>query len=113
MVPPEAPDLTRGIELFNAGEYFESHEVLEAVWGPSRGEERLFLQALIHFAVGLYHRQQDNPIGTELQLRKALRKLGGYLPVYRGIDTARLYREGQTALTDCDSKIRIHRIREG
>ena len=109
MVPAEAPGVTRGIELFNAGEYFESHEVLEEVWGPSRGEERLFLQAIIHFAVGLYHRRQGNPIGTELQLRKALSKLAGYLPVYRGIDTARLYREGQTALTDCDAEIRINR----
>ena len=38
------------------------------------------------------------PVGAELQLRKGLRKLAGYLPVFEGVDTARLYREGQAAL---------------
>ena len=88
----------RGIELFNAGEFYECHEVLEDVWRLSRGAERFFLQALIHFAVGFYHHRQGNPVGAELQLRKGLRKLAGYLPVFEGVDTARLYREGQAAL---------------
>jgi predicted metal-dependent hydrolase len=88
----------RGIELFNAGEFYECHEVLEDVWRPSHGEERYFLQALIHFAVGFYHHQQGNRIGAELQLGKALRKLAGYLPAFQGVNTALLYREGQAAL---------------
>jgi len=88
----------RGIELFNAGEFYECHEVLEDVWRPSRGAERFFLQALIHFAVGFYHHQQGNRIGAELQLRKGLSKLAGYLPAFQGVNTARLYREGQAAL---------------
>jgi len=73
----------RGIELFNAGEFYECHEVLEDAWRPSGGAERYFLQALIHFAVGFYHHRQGNPVGAELQLRKGLRKLAGYLPVFR------------------------------
>ena len=88
----------RGIELFNAREFYECHEVLEDEWRPSRGEERFFLQALIHFAVGFYHHQQANREGAELQLRKALRKLAGYLPVYGGVNTSQLYREGQAAM---------------
>jgi predicted metal-dependent hydrolase len=96
MVPETAR--RRGIELFNAREFYECHEVLEDVWRPSQGEERFFLQALIHFAVGFYHHQQGNRIGAELQLRKALRKLAGYLPEFQGVNTAQLYREGQEAL---------------
>jgi hypothetical protein len=96
MVPETAR--RRGIELFNARNFYECHEVLEDVWRPSRGEERFFLQALIHFAVGFYHHERGNPRGAEQQLRKALRKLAGYLPTFQGIDTARLYREGQEAL---------------
>src|SRR5438093_1596623 len=88
----------RGIDLFNAGEFYECHEVLEDVWRPSRGAQRFFLQALIHFAVGFYHHQQGNPAGAELQLRKGLRKLAGYLPAFEGVDTARLYRDGQMTL---------------
>jgi predicted metal-dependent hydrolase len=88
----------RGVELFNAREFYECHEVLEDVWRPLKGEERFFLQALIHFAVGFYHHQQGNQVGAEKQLGKALRKLAGYLPEFGGIDTARLYREGHAAL---------------
>ena len=97
MVPEEAPlthEFERGVELFNAQEFYECHEVLEDVWRPSEGAVRIFLQALIHFAVGFYHHQQGNRTGAELQLGKALRKLAGFLPAYQGIDTAELYREG-------------------
>jgi uncharacterized protein len=103
MVPDKAwpavnSEFRRGVELFNAGEFYECHEVLEDLWRPSEGGGRFFLQSLIHFAVGFYHHQQGNRTGAELQLRKALAKLAGYLPVYRDIDTARLYRQGQAAL---------------
>jgi len=80
----------RGLDLFNRGEFFECHEVLEAIWTPARGPERLFLQALIHFAVGFYHHQRDNRLGAERQLRKGLRKLAGYLPEFAGVDTLTL-----------------------
>ena|SRR5438128_767935 len=88
----------RGIELFNQQEFFESHEVLEDVWRPARGAERFFLQALIHFAVAFHHNEQGNPIGAELQLRKGLRKLAGYLPECEGVRTGPLYRDGQACL---------------
>jgi predicted metal-dependent hydrolase len=90
-------ELERGIELFNHEEFFECHEVLEAIWTPERGVRRLFLQALIHFAVAFYHDQRKNPVGASRQLRKGLRKLSGYLPECEGIDTARLYRDGVAA----------------
>jgi predicted metal-dependent hydrolase len=88
----------RGIELFNAGEFFESHEVLEEVWTPERGPRRLFLQSLIHVAVGAYHESRGNPVGACRQLRKALRKMQAYLPEYEGVDTARLYRDARKLL---------------
>jgi uncharacterized protein len=90
--------LAHGIRLFNHREFFECHEVLEAAWTPERGPRRLFLQALIHFAVAFYHDQRRNPAGSSRQLRKALRKLHAYLPAYEGIDTAELYRDGLVAL---------------
>ena len=81
----------RGIRLFNEGEFFRCHEVLEEAWTVERGPRRLFLQAIIHVAVGLYHSQRSNPLGAGRQLGKALRKLAPYLPSYECIDTARLY----------------------
>ena len=87
----------RGIYLFDAREYFESHEALEAEWIAERGPRRMFLQALIHFAVAAHHQSTGNLIGARLQMDKALRKLAGYLPRYEGIETGRLYLEGQSA----------------
>ena len=90
--------LDRGIQLFNGRQYFECHEAWEEVWTPERGPRRLFLQSLIHFAVGLYHSERGNSVGAARQLRKGLRKLGGYLPSCEGIDTARLHVEGLIVL---------------
>ncbi len=96
------PRFVRGLELLDRGEYFQAHEVLEAVWCETRGVERLFLQALIHFAVGYYHAGQGNADGARRQLSKAVRKLAGYLPGFRGIDTAELYAAGRRSLEALD-----------
>ena len=95
--------LKTGIRLFNNLQFFECHEVLEEVWGPERGPRRLFLQALIHFAVGFYHRERHNPAGAIRQLRKGLRKLALYLPSCEGIDTERLYREAGEVLKQIEA----------
>jgi predicted metal-dependent hydrolase len=97
------PLLRRGIQLFNDGEFFKCHEVLEEAWTPARGPRRLFLQALIHVAVGWYHCQRGNRAGASRQLRKALRKLGAYLPEYEGVDTARLAGEAQALLDQVEA----------
>jgi predicted metal-dependent hydrolase len=108
------PLVRRGIELFNKGEFFACHEVLEEAWTPERGPRRLFLQSVIHVAVGFYHCQRGNPVGARRQLGKALRKLAPYLPACESIDTARLYADAQAvaALVDAGSEVlefpRIH-----
>ena len=97
--------LQNGIDLFNNCEFFACHEVLEAAWTPERGPRRVFLQSLIHLAVGCYHCQRGNNVGAGRQLHKGLRKLAGYLPSCEGIDTARLYREGLVALEHLDAGV--------
>ncbi len=88
----------RGIDLFNAEEFFECHEVLEEVWTDSQQPDRWFLQALIHFAVGFYHHSRNNRNGTTRQLRKGLRKLQAYLPEWDGVRTDEIEREVRTRL---------------
>lgn len=92
------PRYRTGIDLFNKGEYFEAHEVLEEIWTSCRGQDRYFLQALIHYAVAFHHERSNNREGARLQLQKGLRKLAGYLPRHQDLDTAGLYAEGQDAL---------------
>lgn len=97
----------RGIELFNLGEYFECHEVLEEIWTPAVNPERRFLQSLIHFAVGMYHHRRDNPAGAFRQLSKGLRKIQDYLPEWDGIDTSQVERDLRSCLrtVECGGKI--------
>jgi uncharacterized protein len=109
-------ELQHSIDLFNREEFFVCHEELEAIWTPERGPRRVFLQALIHFAVAFYHDSRGNPVGASRQLRKGLRKLAGFLPECEGIDTGRLYREGLAAVesTEAGSRLgaypRMHRV---
>ena len=82
--------LKDGIRLFNAGSYFEAHEVWEELWRHCHPQDRNFVQALIHLAVALHHWHQGNVQGAERQLRKALKKISVYPRVYGSLDTLRL-----------------------
>jgi uncharacterized protein len=102
------PRLQHGIELFNRCEFFVCHEVLEEIWTHQRGPRRIFLQAIIHFAVAFYHDQRGNPVGASRQLRKGLRKLAAYLPACEGIDTAQLSRDGLAAVQQTEAGAALH-----
>ena len=75
--------LHRFLELFNAREYWDSHEVLE---GPWREEGSDFYQGLILYASAFVHAQRCNPRGVGAQLEKTERKLAAYRPCYLGVD---------------------------
>jgi predicted metal-dependent hydrolase len=99
--------LLRGIELFNNREFFECHEALEELWMAEAGPRRLFLQSLIHLAVGCYHCERGNPAGASRQFHKGLRKLAEYLPSCEGIDTERLYREALAAVERIEGGVAV------
>ena len=75
--------LHRFLELFNAREYWESHEVLEGPWREGGSD---FYQGLILYASAFVHAQRGNAHGVSAQLDKAERKLAGYRPCYLGVD---------------------------
>ena len=75
--------LHRFLELFNAREYWESHEVLEGPWREGGSD---FYQGLILYASAFVHAQRGNAHGVGAQLEKAERKLAGYRPFYLGVD---------------------------
>ncbi len=80
------PLLQRGLVLFNRGEFFEAHEVLEDVWRPWQGPERIFLQGLIQVAVALHHHSTGNLVGARSLLHRAANNLRGFPPVCCGIE---------------------------
>jgi uncharacterized protein len=89
--------LARGLELIRMGRYFDAHEELEDEWRSAPGEERDFLQGLVHVAVAWLHAERDNRPGCERQLEKAARRLGPYAPEHRGVDVARVLDDVATA----------------
>ncbi len=80
----------RGLELFNRGEFFDAHEVLEDVWRAAPAAEKKFLQGLIQVAVGLHHHSRGNMAGARSLLARAHRNLSAYPAHHGGIDLAGL-----------------------
>jgi predicted metal-dependent hydrolase len=80
----------RGLELFNRGEFFDAHEVLEDVWRAAPEAEKKFLQGLIQVAVGLHHHSRGNLAGGQSLLARAHKNLSVYPALHGGIDVAGL-----------------------
>lgn len=80
----------KGIEEFNAGRYFEAHEVLEDLWHEYRQTDRTFIQGLIQISAGFYHFQCANWKGAASQLSKGIRKLELFRPEHLGVELTEL-----------------------
>jgi len=77
--PPLRPvGLAEAATLFDAGLYFETHEVLEPFWMRAEGAEREALQGLIQVAVGFQHLANGNLEGARALLRDGATKLAGH-----------------------------------
>ncbi len=83
-------EFKRGIELFNRGEFFDAHEVLEDVWRAAPDEEKKFLQGLIQVAVGLHHYSTGNKVGARSLLARADKNLSAYNRGLEGLKLASL-----------------------
>jgi len=82
--------LRHGIDLFNRGEFFDAHEVLEGVWRGAPGDEKKFLQGLIQAAVAFHHHSTGNHVGARSLLARSARNLTGYPENFAGIKLASL-----------------------
>jgi predicted metal-dependent hydrolase len=86
--------LHRGIELFNAGEYWEAHEAWEGDWMPDRkGPDSGFYKGLIQIAAGCLHYSRRNRRGAVNKWRSGADYLRPYLPAHRGVNLAALVGE--------------------
>lgn len=85
------PRLFEGVRLFNAGRYFDAHEVWEHLWRVCPASDRRFVQSLIQAAVALYQWNRGNGVGARTQLARGRAKAAGYPPVHLGIDSHLLW----------------------
>lgn len=75
-----------GIRLFNAGFYWEAHDVLEPVWLAARpnSRERHMVQAVIHLANGLLKEAMGRPNARRRLARLARGRILEAFPDGRG-----------------------------
>jgi hypothetical protein len=83
---PYDPRYLAGIVLFNRGDFFEAHEVWEALWMECYSPERKFYQALIQAAVGLLHFCNGNVRGAAKLYRSSRDYMHRYDSPYLGLD---------------------------
>jgi hypothetical protein len=94
--PP--PGLLEGIRLFNAGEFYECHEVIEHEWHAESRPIRRLYQGILQIGVGFLHARRGNHTGALLLLADGIEKTSEFAPACLGIETGRLAAESQAAL---------------
>lgn len=95
--PPQG--LLEGIELFNTGEYFECHEILEDIWRAERDPVRALYQGILQVGVAFHHLHRSNWRGAVKLLDGGIDKLGRFLPSCMGIDTLALDQASRACLS--------------
>lgn len=83
--------LARGVELFNAGAFYDCHEAFEEVWRSTSPEPRDLWQGLIQVAVGLHHAvDRGRPGPARRVLARGRRRLAAFPSPCHGLDVAAL-----------------------
>ena len=65
----------RGVALFNAAQYFESHEAFEDLWRAAQGADRPLYQGLVQACAGLLKLQRGQPAPALSLLARSLDNL--------------------------------------
>jgi uncharacterized protein len=80
------PQYLEGIEHFNAGRYFDAHEIWEEIWLRSSGDTKLFYQMLIQAAVALHHHARGNARGARGMYENVVGKLERLPSIFMSLD---------------------------
>ena len=97
---PLHPRAADGLRLFNAGEYFESHEALEDAWNAERGKVRDLYRGILQTAVVYLHITRRNYDGALKVYARSQRWLKDWSAVCRGIQVDELRRNAETVMIE-------------
>jgi predicted metal-dependent hydrolase len=87
------PEAIKGMELFNAGEYWLAHEHLEEAWKAEPGASRELYRAILQTAVVYLHITRDNYRGAVKVYKRVQKWITPWPEVCRGIQIGHLRRE--------------------
>ena len=91
--PAYDPRYLAGVLFFNDTDYFEAHEVWEDLWAECHGDERKFVQGLIHAAVGLHHFSTGNLGGAAKLYRSGRDYMTPVGSPFLGVDVTAFWRD--------------------
>ncbi len=86
MAPDSSDHFAAGVDLFNAGRFFEAHEAWEQVWMRCAGAEKVGIQGLIQAAAAMVHLERGNREGAQSLYEKSREKLAVLPETYCGLD---------------------------
>lgn len=87
---PLPAGVLRGIEEFNAGQYFEQHETLELVWRAELRPIRNLYRGVLQIGVACLQVERGNAPGALKMIDRAVKWLQPFRPACQSIDVDRL-----------------------
>jgi predicted metal-dependent hydrolase len=87
----------RGLQLYNQGEYFEAHEVLEAAWRQDQTPGRQLYQGILQVGIAYLQIQRGNYVGALKMFLRARRWLDPLPYQCRGVQVAQLRQDARSA----------------
>jgi len=94
------PAAVKGMELFNAGEYWLAHEQLEEAWKEETGAVRELYRAILQVAVTYLHITRGNYVGAVKVHAKVQKWITPWPEVCRGIEIGQLRRDLETVVAE-------------
>jgi predicted metal-dependent hydrolase len=80
------PLAIRGIQSYNAGDYFAAHEELELAWREERGPVRDLYHGILQVGLGYYHILRLNYRGAVKMFLRCRQWLDPFPSTCRGVD---------------------------
>ncbi len=87
----------RGVQLYNQGEYFEAHEVLEAAWRQDQTPGRELYQGILQVGIAYLQIERGNYTGALKMFQRARRWLDPLPDQCRGVHVAQLRQDALSA----------------
>jgi len=100
-------EVTKGIQLFNCGRFFEAHEALETAWRVETDSTRYLYQGILQLGVGYYHLLNGNTIGAIHLFTSAKKTMETLPPFCQGINVKLIRKQVEEAAMLVE-KYKIH-----
>ena len=94
------PAAIKGMQLFNAGEYWLAHEALEEAWKEESGSVRELYRAILQTGVVYLHIERENYNGAVKTYEKVQKWIQPWPDVCCGIEIGQLRRDLEAVIEE-------------